>query len=239
MCDDIETSTIRTNSGIGSEQSIYEILWDLIDGHDGQPADVDGDGVSVPVADVLNAYLAPDRDRDVHYVGLFLENLVALGNVQPEEVRVVLNQPPGHDIVFPPQDRGFDPPNGRDLFPIPVSVGTTIEGAVDAIGAGLPATERNASGGFNSVRYYLLDLDSEQNVVVTLTIDGSGQSPGDLDLVLLDPELNVIDSSVGTGATEEIRRRLPAGGYVIAVMGFFIENNSLVPNSGTYTLEVN
>jgi hypothetical protein len=74
--------------------------------------------------------------------------------------------------------------------------------------------------GFNSRRYYRLRLAAEADVALTLTHHGSGRYPGDLGLVLLDVQNRVLDASDGGGAVETIRRRLPAGAYVVEVRGF-------------------
>ena len=81
LCDDLESSSLRRVEGIGSEQSIYEILWDLSDGAADQPADRDGDTIAISTAQLLGTLVAADPERDVHYIGAFLEDLVDAGVV--------------------------------------------------------------------------------------------------------------------------------------------------------------
>ncbi|HLU46949.1 MAG TPA: hypothetical protein VK116_02655 [Planctomycetota bacterium] len=237
FCDDLERSMWRTSKGIASEQSIYEILWDLADGHEGQPDSTDPEFVTVDAGALLEAILAFHPQKDVFELGTFLEKLLDTGAVTEAEVRSILTAPIDHDVTFPPLDRDV-PSTGRDLFPIPLVPGSVVQGEVDATQR-LSGAHANVERGFHSIRYYALRLDAPRRVTITLRIEGTGQTPEDLDLRLLTPDQRVLAVSDSSTPVETITRDLASGTYLVAVFGFFLDNRgNAIANRGRFTLEV-
>ena len=117
------------------------------------------------------------------------------------DVQNTLAAPVDHDVVLPLTTRE-DPPTGRDKFPIPIALGETLVGSVDARGFDLPSSERNTERGFDSIRYYQLTLDAPTTVRITLRItDGpfgaTGEAPNDLDLRVLTVDNGVRARGIG------------------------------------------
>ena len=232
VCDDLESSSLRAMSGIagiGSEQSIYEILWDLVDGFPGEPADADGDSVAISSAELLLAVTRLDPRTDYVYVLDLISRLLGAGAVSSPAVQSLLTFPVDQNISFPPVDRDV-PSSGRDVFPIPLRVGQIVQGAVDATSA------PNPESGFDSVRYYELVLAAGRSVTITLTVDPlSGTLPDRLVLELLTPTNAVIARSETVSTTKSISMGLGAGTFVI---GVFANEEPGSPSSASYTLEV-
>lgn len=245
-CDDLERSTQRVVEGVGSEQSIYELLWDLTDGSADAPDDQDGDGVAVAAADVIRIVSEFDPAADYPYVMTVLERVVGRGLATEETVDALLRSPVDHDLEFPVVDREV-PSSGRDVFPIPIAVGQSIEGFVDSIT--VPATGLNVERGFDSIRYYRLDLSGPRRVTITLRmLDGTGVAPNDLDLHLLSLTNTLLRVAESENPEEAITVDLGAGSYILAVYSFYERDRliqgvsgaqgSTARNRARYTLEV-
>lgn len=236
VCDDLEKSLFQSVKGIGSEQAIYEVLWDLADGRDGQPDTIDTERIAVDVGEMLEAVLAFDPKRDVYTIGSFLEILVDTSALTALEVQSLAAEPIDQDITFPAIDRDV-PSSGKDIFPIPLLRGSIVSGSVDAVSAP-STTRRNVERGFDSIRYYSIELERTSRVTLTLRIDGTGEPPTDLDLRLLTPDQRVLGVSDSSTPVETISRELSSGRYLVAVFGFFVDNRgTAIPNSAAYTLE--
>ncbi|MBN1443157.1 MAG: hypothetical protein JXA90_10630, partial [Planctomycetes bacterium] len=236
--DDLESSVRRVVVGIGSEQSGYEILWDLTDGGGGL-ADRDGDGVAVSGDELLQVVADFDEASDYPYIITLLDRLVARGALSTVAVQGLLQAPVDHDITYPPQDRD-DPSSGRDVFPVPIAVGQALFGSVDSVSRP-PVGDLNKERGFDAIRYYRLDLAAKTEVRITLDmLEGDGTAPHDLDLYLLDLSNRQIAVSNSQTTREAISKQLAVGSYIIAVYSFYYLTAGGEPetNAARYKLEV-
>jgi hypothetical protein len=240
LCENLESSRIRQRTGvvgIGSEQSCYELLWDLTDGAPGAPPDQDGDGVAIPPEEILRIIAGFHPPADYPYIVTIFERLEEAGLLPLSQAEALMRHPVDHDILLPAMERDF-PPRGRDLFPVPITLGQALQGRVDS--RTRPPGGLNIERGFDSIRYYSLTLTAARTVTVMLTIEpGGGEAPQDLDLFLLDLQNRVLGASLSrTAQVEEITRSLFAGRYIIAVFSFFDTGSFLVQSAANYLIEV-
>ena len=206
--------------GIHCEETVLEVLWDLADGAEGRP-DTDADGVAL-TGDVLYAALKSLATRE-HTVTLieYLNALVASGAISTATVQTLLLHPENQHVSFPA--------TGDDVSPRPVSLPVSLTDAC------VTRTEAdNAETGADSTnRFFTFSLPSAAPVTVRLSLlngaAGTNDSGTNLNLYLLTPSnLFVKDTSHNTltadprpeGATETVSGTLPAGDYVVWVMGW-------------------
>jgi len=233
-CDDLEQSVAQAVTGIGSEQSIMEILWDLVDGSADGPVDVDRDAVALSPDEILAALVSYRDTPDAIHITTLLDELVRRGAISTAALQDLLVSPEDQNLTYPPIERD-NPATGRDLFPIPIRRGQSIPGWVDA---SLPGA--NVTRGFDSIRTYGLDLQLGGTVRVTLDIQSNGRRPGDLDLFLLTTRNSLIGSSTSETSREVVTStNLAPGRYIIEVRGYFIDASDVAnPNAANYTLRV-
>lgn len=236
LCDSLESSSVDRVVGIGSEQSCFELLWDLTDGAEGAPPDSDGDALALSPREVINLVAAFDPRSDYPYLHTVFERLVEGGLLTVEDVQRLFSSPEDQDVLFPARTRD-SPPTGKDLFPIPIAPGESLSGRVDSVTrfpGGL-----NVENGFHSIRYYRL-LAPGGRITVRLQIESAtGSPPEDLDLYVLDVRNRVMASSVGERPEERVDVSLRAGVYIIAVFSFRRdEEDDVVGNRANYVLEV-
>ena len=231
FCDNLEDSTIQRVDGIGSEQSINEILWDLTDGAVFGPADSDGDAVALEPAEVLAAMVSYSNVDDLIHVTTLFDELVARGFLSSPDIDQLLVDPVNQNITFPPVERD-NPPTGRDLFPIPIDRGEVLSGRVDAFG-------NNPTRGFDSSRYYAVNLPTGGTLRVTLDIQSNGTAPGDLELFLIGTRNQLFGSSETQNSREQITASLAPGRYIVVVQGYFDgQGGTPVRNAADYTLRI-
>ena len=197
--------------GLGSEQGVAEILWDLADGA-GALGDDDADGVAVGAAELFEA-MTELRSDEGEYPALstFLAHLVASGRVTLAELRSVLAAG-GHPASLMPETRDPWPP----LLPVPGAIGAKIDGLSDPAPSGGP---NRPSNGFDAVHVYKVRLERSGTLAAELRIQGSGRHADrqDLDLELRDIRANLLASARGETRVERVSRRLRPGWYVLYV----------------------
>ena len=210
---DLERGAHDEPHGIGSEAGVAEILWDLADGEGGLP-DADRDGVALGAAGVLEAMaeLRADEPGAFPSVSTFLRFLVRSGRVSEaamERVIVVGGHPP--ELL---------PSNDVSLWPRDLQLPVVLSGKIDSVSNPSPSGgPPHPVNGLDAVDAYRFHLENDTAIVAELKILGAGspEDHTDVDLELRDLRAELVDSARGTGAREVIRRRLPAGWYVLYV----------------------
>jgi hypothetical protein len=209
--------------GIGSEESVTEILWDMTDGVYPRP-DRDNDGVCIGPDRVLAAVQGFDPDWDFTSIQTLFRELTQQGSLGVSTLQGLLLLPQPQAMTYPPaQDQVF-----------PRVLEDRADDFIDAMSAYRPAAPDwrfwlaasegnppNPRCGFNSRRYFAFSVATPKQVTLRLEIEGSGKEPEDLDLYLLDTTHEVQVSSRGYGPVEEIHVTcFPGRVYVAEVRGF-------------------
>lgn len=189
--------------GIGSEESVAELVWDLGDGGAG-PADSDGDVASLPLGQVLAAFFGFDASSDAPYLGLLLDRLQAAGSISTSDLATLTLAPENQQVSYPLA--------GDDVWPIPLAVPGLASGRCDA-------TIGNRCRGLDASRWYGFTLATSTTLTFDLTIQDITGSGNDLNLYLLRSSGSTIDSSFnGSSTPERIGPvTLVAGSYLVRV----------------------
>lgn len=189
--------------GIGGEETVAEIVWDLGDGAPGIP-DTDGDVAAVSLNQILSAFTSFDPENDAPYIGLLLDRLVGAGSISSTDVATLLVTPENQQISYPL--------TGRDVWPVPVSAPGSASGIVDA-------TIGNRCRGLAASTWYVVTLPAPSTVTFDLTVSPIPPSADDLNLVLLEMSGSTLASSVSGGAANERIGpiALAAGKYLVRV----------------------
>jgi hypothetical protein len=200
-------SVAQTNRGIGSEHSVFELLWDLGDGTGGIP-DTDLDGVAAPLSALYGAYVGFVPATDSPYLGLLLDRLVAGGSVTAPQITGLTLAPENHSITYPLA--------GNDVWPLPLPRPGSVNGTADHTGA----------AGLNYCRactaWYRLILAAPAVVNLNLTITPIAGFGSNLNLyVAANADKTVTPFALSTnpgGAPENISGlNLAAGTYLVIV----------------------
>jgi hypothetical protein len=193
--------------GLGSQESVAEILWDLADGAGGLP-DLDGDPIALGPAVVMREMIAlSDVGGAYPSLSTFLAHLVD---------RKLVEGKPLHELLLA---GGHDPELPRSKWPHDIRPGERVAGKIDSMNEpelGGPALKGT---GIDAVRVYRFHLERPAFVEARLEIFGSGHPDAgeDLDLELRDIRAKLISRSSGTGREESVARFLSPGWYVIYV----------------------
>ena len=197
----------QTVRGIGSEETVEEIVWDLGDGGAG-PASTDGDAVDVPLGGLYGALLSFDPTTDAPFLGLFLQRLEAAGDASQAEIQLL--------AVVPENQQFSYPPSGADVFPRPLAVPGNATGFVDS----RAAPDVNQCRGRASSAWYVVTLAAPDTIDVALDIQPLvGVPNANLDLSVLDMAGTVLRRDGRGGNTDEVLTNvsLAAGRYLILV----------------------
>jgi len=198
--------------GIGSEQGVSEILWDLADGAGGLP-DADRDGVALGPAVVLRSMLALGTEPGAYpCLPTFLRYLIRAGAIGDAPLRAMLTATGQPADLVPRDDRALWP---TDLS-LPGRASGKIDGASDPAPSGGP---RRPENGVDAVRAYRIHLSGTRRVRARLRIFGTGRGRDgqDIDLELRTIRADLIARSDGETPLEVIGARLPPGWYVVYV----------------------
>lgn len=197
--------------GLGSQESVEEVLWDLTDGSPELPEDQDADGAAISPARLFREMVAMGgAPRAYPCLPTFLRHLVDAGAVTEAEVLAVLD-----NGSLP---RELLPTGGVAPWPLELPLGGEVSGRIDSISNPAPSGgPRLPRTGFDAVRTYRLEVSEAARITLALTID-AGDGPSDLDLELLDLHATELASSRGTGPRESISRQLEPGTYVVRVV---------------------
>jgi hypothetical protein len=218
-------NTTNAVRGIGSEETVEEVVWDLGDGGAG-PTSTDGDTVDVPLGGLYDALLSFDPATDAPYLGLFLQRLVAAGQATDLELDLLSTLP---------EDQQFShPPTGTDVFPEPLGVPGTDSGRVDS----RPGPNVNPCRGRASSAWYVIDLATAQTIDVALDVQPiAGVPHANLDLSVLNLAGDVLFRDGRGGNADEAlpNLALAAGRYLVLVEANCVGTG----NAADFTVTVN
>jgi hypothetical protein len=208
---DLETGLLPgTGTGYHNEFVVSRVVWDILDGGAGWPADQDGDPVAVDKDDFF-ASLAALRTRgppfEVAWLASFLQQLI-------DDSHMTVNDA---DDLMAPYGESF-PPAGGDPFPELLVLGApAVSGSVDAFDGADP--NPNPVLGVQANAVYRLELATAQTVTLTLTATAAGYDAAAHRLVLsvYDLERNRIAHDDGDGDTKVLAPSLQAGTYIVRV----------------------
>jgi hypothetical protein len=225
----------QTSTGIGSEDTCAELIYDLGDGGPDGPADTDGDAIGLPYTEVFGAMFTLNPAFDAPYIALYLERLLGLSaTLTNGQISALLSGTPGDP---PPQGIAWPVTGTPDDWPIQLAIPSTVGSAapVDS----LPGANKVQQNGFTSTSWHQFTLATSQQVTITMSISPVAGSGDDLDLLLYDNEdtFNAIQfSNNGGAASEQIGPvTLPAGTYIVVVDAFA----KSLPNRANYSLTIN
>ncbi len=198
--------------GLGSEQGVAEILWDLSDGGDGV-ADADGDPFALGPSRVLQAMISL-RERDGAYPALpmFLRAMVDRGLVEEAALRALLSRG-GH-----PQE--MLAAAGQDGWPADVGLPGSVDGKIDGVSNPAPSGGPNRpENGQDAVHAYRVHVAQPARLMLRLRIFGSGRAEDrqDLDLELRNARAQLLDGARGEAETETLGRAVDPGWYIVYV----------------------
>ncbi|MBN1420014.1 MAG: hypothetical protein JXP34_14640 [Planctomycetes bacterium] len=210
--------------GIGSEESVTKVLWDLTDA----PAS-DDDPLAIEPAGVWSVLTTYVRARPFVCVFDVFEGCRILG-IAPQADLAALLAP--EEIPFPPLP--------EEQWPWVLSLPGHAERRIDALGS----WPQNVTNSFDSAHFYEVILDAPRRLVATLTIDGTGSTPEDLDLFLYaetppgSSSARLQKSDLTNAPVERIEAVLPAGTYLLEVRGYHISGLREIGQQADYSLDV-
>lgn len=203
-------------TGMGSEQTVSEVLWDLADG----PAssgptlpDRDADGVALGPGVVLEAMVELSTVPGAYpALPTLLRHLVDSGRVSEETLVRMLQ--------IGRQDIALLPPPGGEPWPRELTMAHAVGGKIDGLTNPAPSGgAARPSNGIDAVHSYRFEAPRDGWYTIRLQILGSG-SPADrqdIDIELRDLRADQIARSIGEGPSERIHQRLEAGWYIVVV----------------------
>jgi hypothetical protein len=198
--------------GVGSEQGVAEILWDLADGAGGLP-DADGDPVAIGPAAVFGA-MVDLREQPGAYPAIttFLRFLVDRGLVTEAAVRQLLAAGGHPEHLLPQRD-------AADWF-VDLSVPGASSGKIDGFSNPAPSGGPNRpENGVDAVAVYRVRVTERARLAVQLRIFGTGRvrDRQDLDLELRDTRAALLASARSEARVEAINHVVEPGYYVVYV----------------------
>lgn len=198
--------------GIGSEQGVSRVLWDLTDGGPEIP-DADNDGVAIGPAAVLRAMISLGLEPGAYpTLPGYLRYLVRTGvqtHLALKQMLLRTNEPA--DLL---------PDDDVAMWPVDIAPGAVVNGKIDGLTnpapSGGPSRPQN---GFDALRVYRLALTQRSFVTLRLQIFGSGRGADhqDADLELRNIRADLIERSISETPSESIARVLDAGSYIVYV----------------------
>lgn len=217
-----ENWTPQLVRGIGGEETVTELVWDLGDGASGV-TDSDGDPAAVPFGTLYGRFLSFDGVQVAPYIGTLLDRLVTQDGVPAGTITSLMTTPSNQQISYPLA--------GADIWPVPLAVPGSASGACDS----LPGTNKNQCRGLSSSAWYTFTLASSRTVTLTLTVGPTGGNGDNLDLFLENTQGAVFGSSVNGGASNEQIGPLTLGPGVYVVR---VEADCAgAGNQATFTLQ--
>jgi hypothetical protein len=198
--------------GVGSEQGVAEILWDLTDGADGV-ADGDGDGVALGPAAVLSAMMTLGEVPGAYpNVSTFLAHVLREQSLARHDVKLLLARG-GHPATMLPEDEARP-------WPLDVTVPGGASGKIDGLSNPAPnGTPNRPDTGLDAVHVYRVRVERDGWLGVQLRIFGSGRARdrSDLDVEVRDIRANLLASARSEQPVERVMHRVSPGWYVIYV----------------------
>lgn len=209
---DLEHAPEHTVRGLGSEESVARILWDLTDGAAGLPDD-DADGVALAPALVLRAMMRQVEVEEGSYPCLasFLAYLVEQRLVTAAALARMLARSGEPTALLSRR---------RTPWPIPLRVGEAVAGKIDSLTQPAPYGGTNLPGtGLGAVHTYRMRIGRPGLMRVRMTILGSGLAADhqDLDLTLYDLRSHPLQQSAGQMRDETLVQVVEPGYLVVRV----------------------
>lgn len=195
--------------GYGSEFRVTRVVWDLIDGGLGGPADFDADPVAIAMSDFFasfDAMAARSAPYEVAWLAGLLQQLI--DDAFLSQVHA--------DTLMQSQGAQFPPAGGADPFPSALVIGAgTASGSLDAWSGVTP----NPILGPQANAVFRLEVATAQTVTVTLINTTVGYVGGShrTDLTIWDLSRNAVAAETGTGVTKVASMGLAAGTYIVRV----------------------
>lgn len=216
-----------TGIGYGGEFRVTRVVWDLIDGGLGGPADFDTDPVAIDLGDFFSSFDAL-AVRGAPYEVAWLAGL--LQQLIDDTFLTQLDA----DTLMQSQGAQFPPAGGADPFPAALVIGAgTALGSLDAWSGVNP----NPILGPQANAVYRLELATAQSVTVTLINTTVGYVAGShrLDLTIWDLSRNAVAAETGTGVTKIASPSLAAGTYIVRIQ--HLPQTQALSAPATYTIE--
>ena len=219
-----ENWTPQLVRGIGGEETVTEIVWDLGDGVGGI-ASTDGDGVAVSFGQLYAQFLNYDPATTAPYIGTLLQRCVTNLSVPQASITALMLAPENQQITFPLA--------GSDVWPLPLAVPGNASGSADS----LAGPNKNQCRGLTSSVWYTFTLAAQATRTFTLTIGPTGGNGDNLNLFLETPAGGVYAQSTNGGAANETIGPivLGPGVYILRVEA----DCAGAGNQATFTLAVN
>lgn len=200
--------------GLGSQESVEEVLWDLVDGSAALPEDLDHDGTAIEPVALLRAMVELGHDPASYpCFPTFLRFIVDRGLATEAAVRGVL--------VHGSLPESLLPSDGVSPWPLELPLEREVSGRIDSVSPRAPSGgPRMPHTGFDAIHTYRIAVPTAGTLSLRLIIDGSGTESdrSDLDLELRDLRADEIASSRGTSVEEEFSRRVEAGFFIVRVV---------------------
>ncbi len=200
--------------GLGSQETVEEVLWDLVDGSEAIPMDLDHDGVGIEPVELLRAMLDLGREPGAFpCFPTFLRYVVDRGLVSEEAMRGVLTAGSLPHALLPS--------DGVSPWPMVLELERESVGRIDSRSHPAPSGgPRLPRTGYDAIHTYRLDVPADGVLDLRLRIDGLGDESDhtDLDLELRDLRADEIASSRGTATEESISTPVSAGTLIVRVV---------------------
>jgi len=207
---DLESGLLPgSGTGYHNEFIVSRVVWDILDGGAGWPADTDGDPVAVDKDDFLASLMAlrtRSAPYEVAWLASFMQQLTDDGHMLVADANALMT----------PYGETFPPGGGSDPFPELLTVGApAVGGTLDAHSG----TDPNPVLGTQANAVYRIELVTAQTVAFTLTATAGSYAPAAhrLELSLYDLERNRIEHAEGDAAVKTFSSALQPGTYIVRV----------------------
>jgi hypothetical protein len=215
-----------TGQGYGGEFPVTRVVWDLLDGGVGWPADADADPVAIDQADFFASFAAL-RTRvapyEVAWLPSLLQQLIDDGFLSVADA----------DTLMQSQGAMFPPP-GVDPFPeLLVVGGGAIANALDAWSGATP----NPVLGPQANAVFRIELAAPQTITFTLANTTGAYEPARhrLDLSVHDLERNIVAADIGPSLDKQAQADIPAGTYIVRVQ--HVPDSQALSESATFMIQ--
>ncbi len=208
--------------GNGAENSVSDVLWDLIDGANGYE-DRDRDGLALDPAALLRAMVDMNRQPGAFpCLASFLRFITAPQTLANNATRDALVSTDALAAMLratqEPEAMLAASPGAQwplDLT-VPARVADKIDGLTDPAPSG---GARRPENGLDAIRVYRVNIPARAWINLELRIQGSGTRAdrSDLDLELRDIRGEILASARGTAPRETLSRLLQPGWYIVYV----------------------
>ena len=197
-----------TGTGYGNEFRVTRVVWDLLDGGTGSPADTDSDPSNIALADFLNSFAAL-RTRagtyEIAWLASLLQQLIDDTHLNVTDANTIMGT---HGTSFPSV--------GGDDFPLLLMVGGGAAMSTVNAWSGLdpnPVLGPQANGLFR------ISVATTQSVTIDVTNTTTGYSAARhrLDLTVHDLDRNIVAQDVGPSRDKTVTVSLAPGTYIVRI----------------------